>query len=162
MLTMSKIFKPGLLLLLAGLANAQNSAPNPYETIEGWAELPDGRVWGATSAIYPANDGKHIWVAERCGTNLCVGSDVDPVLLYDQEGNVVKSFGAGMITWPHGMFVDVDDNVWIADAVGYAPVPEGIGHTIMKFSPDGELCWLPRMVPYLSLTVMTRAATTGS
>ena len=136
---MSKIFKLGLLLLLAGLANAQNSAPNPYETIEGWAELPDGRVWGATSAIYPANDGKHIWVAERCGTNLCVGSDVDPVLLYDQEGNVVKSFGAGMITWPHGMFVDVDDNVWIADAVGYAPVPEGIGHTIMKFSPDGEL-----------------------
>lgn len=136
---MSKIFKSVLLLLLAGLANAQNSAPNPYETIEGWAELPDGRVWGATSAIYPANDGKHIWVAERCGTNLCVGSDVDPVLLYDQEGNVVKSFGAGMITWPHGMFVDVDDNVWIADAVGYAPVPEGIGHTIMKFSPDGEL-----------------------
>ncbi len=139
MLMMSKIFKSVLLLLLAGLANAQNSAPNPYETIEGWAELPDGRVWGATSAIYPANDGKHIWVAERCGTNLCVGSDVDPVLLYDQEGNVVKSFGAGMITWPHGMFVDVDDNVWIADAVGYAPVPEGIGHTIMKFSPDGEL-----------------------
>lgn len=136
---MSKIFKSVLLLLLAGLANAQNSAPNPYETVEGWAELPDGRVWGATSAIYPANDGKHIWVAERCGTNLCVGSDVDPVLLYDQEGNVVKSFGAGMITWPHGMFVDVDDNVWIADAVGYAPVPEGIGHTIMKFSPDGEL-----------------------
>jgi len=136
---MSKIIKTGLLLLLAGLANAQNNAPNPYETIEGWAELPDGRVWGATSAIYPANDGKHIWVAERCGTNLCVGSDVDPVLLYDQEGNVVKSFGAGMITWPHGMFVDVDDNVWIADAVGYAPVPEGIGHTIMKFSPDGEL-----------------------
>ncbi len=139
MLMMSKIFKSVLLLLLAGLANAQNSAPNPYETVEGWAELPDGRVWGATSAIYPANDGKHIWVAERCGTNLCVGSDVDPVLLYDQEGNVVKSFGAGMITWPHGMFVDVDDNVWIADAVGYAPVPEGIGHTIMKFSPDGEL-----------------------
>lgn len=120
-------------------ALAQNDAPNPYETIEGWAKLPDNREWGATSAIYPANDGKHIWIAERCGTNLCVGSDVDPVLLYDQDGNVVKSFGAGMITWPHGMYVDADDNVWIADAVGYAPVPEGIGHTIMKFSPDGEL-----------------------
>lgn len=124
---------------LTGIASAQNGAPNPYETIEGWAALPDGRVWGSTSAIYPANDGKHIWVAERCGSNLCVGSDVDPVLLYDQDGNVVKSFGSGMITWPHGMHVDADDNVWIADAVGYAPVPEGIGHTIMKFSPDGEL-----------------------
>lgn len=128
-----------LLVLLAGLAKAQNSAPNPYTTVEGWAKLPDGRSWGATSAVFPANDGKHIWVAERCGANLCVGSDLDPVLLFDENGNVVRSFGAGMITWPHGIFVDADDNVWIADAVGYAPVPDGVGHTIMKFSPDGEL-----------------------
>ena len=126
-------------LITAASAVAQNSAPNPYETIEGWAELPDGREWGATSAVYPTNDGTHIWVAERCGANLCVGSDVDPVLLYDLDGNVVRSFGAGMITWPHGIFVDADDNVWIADAVGYAPVPDGVGHTVMKFSPEGEL-----------------------
>ena len=126
-------------MLLASVAGAQNNAPNPYETIEGWAKLPAGREWGATSAIYPANDGEHIWIAERCGANLCVDSDVDPVMLFDKNGNVVKSFGAGMIVWPHGMYVDADDNVWIADAVGYAPVPEGVGHTIMKFSPDGEL-----------------------
>ena len=105
----------------------------------GWGELPDGREWGATSAIYPANDGRHIWVAERCGANLCVGSDVDPVLLFDLEGNLVRSFGAGLIAWPHGIFVDADDNVWIADAVGYAPVPDGWGHVVYKFSPEGEL-----------------------
>ena len=120
-------------------ASAQNDAPNPYKTIENWAKLPAGRVWGATSAVYPANDGKHIWIAERCGANLCVGSDLDPVLLYDESGNVVRSFGAGLITWPHGITVDAEDNVWIADAVGYAPVPEGVGHTVMKFSPQGEL-----------------------
>lgn len=120
-------------------AGAQNNAPNPYKTIENWAKLPAGRVWGATSAVYPANDGKHIWIAERCGANLCVGSDLDPVLLYDESGNVVRSFGAGLITWPHGITVDAEDNVWIADAVGYAPVPEGVGHTVMKFSPQGEL-----------------------
>jgi sugar lactone lactonase YvrE len=125
--------------LLSSMAAAQNSAPNPYETIVGWAELPDNRVWGATSAVFPANDSKHIWVAERCGANLCIGSDLDPVLLFDEDGRVVKSFGAGKITWPHGIFVDADDNVWIADAVGYAPVPDGVGHTVMKFSPDGEL-----------------------
>ncbi len=141
---MNRLIKTSLRLVICVLAStgivfAQNNAPNTYRTIEGWAKLPDGREWGATSAIYPANDGKHIWVAERCGSNLCVGSDVDPVLLYDPDGNVVRSFGSGMITWPHGMYVDADDNVWIADAVGYAPVPEGIGHTIMKFSPDGEL-----------------------
>ena len=102
--------------LLSGIAGAQNHAPNPYKTIEGWAKLPDGREWGATSAIYPANDGKHIWIAERCGANLCVGRKLNPVLLFDQNGRAV-----------------------IADAVGYAPVPEGVGHTVMKFSPDGKL-----------------------
>lgn len=128
-----------LLGLLASMSQAQNSAPNPYRTVEGWARLPAGRTWGATSAIFPANDGRHIWVAERCGANLCVDSDLDPVLLFDENGNVVRSFGASMITWPHGIFVDADDNVWIADAVGYAPVPDGVGHTVMKFSPDGKL-----------------------
>ena len=140
---MSKKIRIGCALVavvMCALAvHAQNTAPNPYRAIEGWAKLPDGRTWGATSAIYPANDGKNIWVAERCGTNLCVDSGVDPVLLFDPMGNVVKSFGAGMIVWPHGIYVDGDDNVWIADAVGYAPVPDGVGHVILKFSPDGKL-----------------------
>lgn len=118
---------------------AENMAPNPYTAIKGWGELPDGREWGSTSAIYPTNDGKHIWVAERCGANVCVGSDVDPVLLYDLDGNLVRSFGAGLIAWPHGIYVDADDNVWIADANGYADIPEGWGHVIYKFSPQGEL-----------------------
>jgi sugar lactone lactonase YvrE len=126
-------------LSLATVAAAQNHAPNPYKTIESWAKLPDGREWGATSAVYPAPDGKHIWVAERCGANLCVESDVDPVLLFDESGKLVRSFGAGMIAWPHGIFVDAEGNVWLADAVGYAPVPEGWGHVVYKFSEDGEL-----------------------
>lgn len=128
-----------LAMIGSSVASAQNSAPNPYTTVENWATLPDGRVWGATSAIFPANDGKHMWIAERCGANLCVGSDLDPIVLFNQEGVALRSFGAGMIVWPHGIFVDADDNVWITDAVGYAPVPEGVGHTVMKFSSDGEL-----------------------
>ncbi len=128
-----------LCTFLVAAAAAQNHAPNPYRTIEGWATLPDNREWGASSAIFPAPDGKHMWIAERCGANLCVDSDVDPVLLFDANGKTVKSFGAGIIAWPHGMFVDADGNVWITDAVGYAPVPDGWGHVVLKFSPDGEL-----------------------
>ncbi len=135
----SQAFCVALLMALGGAVLAQNHAPNPYETIAGWAKLPEGRQWGAISAIYPAQDGKHIWIAERCGANVCVGSDVDPVMLFDPAGNVVRSFGAGLIAWPHGMHVDPQGNVWIADAVGYAPVPEGWGHVIYKFSPTGEL-----------------------
>jgi DNA-binding beta-propeller fold protein YncE len=44
-----------------------------------------------------------------------------------------------MFAWPHGMFVDDAGNVWVTDAVGYAPVPDGWGHVIYKFSPTGEL-----------------------
>lgn len=128
-----------LAFLTAVPALGQNSAPNPFRTVEDWATLPDGREWGALSAIYTAKDGRHIWLGERCGANLCVESDVDPILLFDSSGTVVKSFGSGMIAWPHGMFVDADGNVWVADAVGYAPVPEGWGHVVYKFSPEGEL-----------------------
>jgi sugar lactone lactonase YvrE len=113
---------------------------NTYQLADSvWGELPDGRSYGAVSAIYPTPDGRGVWVAERCGANLCVESDVDPVLLFDLEGRLVRSFGAGLFAWPHGMHVDHEGNVWITDAVGYAPVPDGWGHVIYKFSPEGEL-----------------------
>jgi len=118
---------------------AQPCVDTPYTAEPGWGKLPAGREWGATSAIYPTNDGKGIWVGERCGANLCAGSNLDPVLLFDLDGNLVRSFGAGLIAWPHDVYVDHEDNVWVADAVGYAPVPEGWGHVVLKFSPEGEL-----------------------
>ncbi len=127
-------------MLLTGMsANAQNGAPNTYTSEGAWATLPDARPWGATSAIYPTPDGKHIWVAERCGANLCVESKVDPILLYDTNGKLVQKFGAGLMAWPHGMHVDYEGNVWVTDAVGYAPVPDGWGHIVLKFSPKGEV-----------------------
>ncbi|MBI1358517.1 MAG: hypothetical protein GC160_29625 [Acidobacteria bacterium] len=141
---MQNAFHRALILLLAvgSLATAQNHAPNPYRVEEGWAKPPAGRAWGASSAVYPAPDGERIWAADRCGANLCVGSDLDPVFLFDKSGEVVRSFGKGLISWPHGMFVDKEGNVWIADAVGAEPshlVPAGWGHVIYKFSPEGEL-----------------------
>ena len=80
--------------IAAGFANealAQNDASNPYRTLESWAELPDGRTWGATSAVYATRDGSgNIWVAERCGENSCVGKDdVDTVLLFDPSGKLI-------------------------------------------------------------------------
>lgn len=130
----------GAALLAAAGACAENLAPNPYRVAAApFGELPDGRTWGATSAIYPAADGRHVWVAERCGANSCVDSDVDPVLLFRPDGTLVRSFGKGLFAWPHGMFVDGEGNVWVADATGYRPVPDGYGHVVYKFSPEGEL-----------------------
>jgi len=126
----------GLIAVGPQSTKAQMTLPNPYRAVAGWAKLD--RPWGATSAVYPDGNG-NIWVADRCGANLCVDSDLDPVMLFGPDGSLIRSFGAGQIVWPHGIFVDADGNVWIADAVGYAPVPEGVGHVILKYSPEGEL-----------------------
>jgi sugar lactone lactonase YvrE len=116
-----------------------NSGPNPYETIVGWAKLPEGRTWGSTSAVDIDRDGKSIWVAERCGANTCVGSNVDTVLKFDETGKLVKSFGAGMFVFPHGLHVDFEGNIWVVDGQPLASPTRTAGHQIYKFSPEGKV-----------------------
>src|ERR1700722_16198591 len=88
--------------------------PKPYRTIEGWAQLPDGRKWGSTSAVEIDKDGKSIWVAERCGANGCLDRttgeimNIPTILKFDASGKLVTSFGAGMMIFPHGIYVDKD------------------------------------------------------
>ena len=125
------------LLATSSVAYAQNPAPNPYRTVEGvWAPLPDGREWGSTSLVEVSPDGETIWAVDRCGENTCVGhDDLDVVFQFDKDGNMLKRWGAGMFVWPHGIDVDDDGNVWIADARG-----EGDrGHQVIKFSSDGDV-----------------------
>jgi DNA-binding beta-propeller fold protein YncE len=136
-----------LLIIISGVMVSMMSASllaqgNSYQRGAGsFVNLPAGRSWGAVSAIhYAGND--TVWVAERCGGNRgpqsCVDRlEVDPIMLVDTDGNILKSFGAGMFVWPHGIFVDDDDNVWVTD--GATSVERGIGNQVHKFSADGEL-----------------------
>lgn len=116
-------------------AQPADSQANPYRTVEGWAKMPEGRTWGATSAVDVAPDGKSIWVGERCGANTCAGSSLPPILLFDESGRLAKSFGAGVLVWPHGIHVDRSGNVWVTDARSR----DGRGNQVFKFSPDGKL-----------------------
>ncbi len=94
-----------------------NDLPNPYQTVESYFKLPPDRKFGATSAIEIDKDGKTIWVAERCGGNSgCLANPlVDPILHFDENGNFMRSFGAGLFSSPHGIFVDKDGNIWVTD-----------------------------------------------
>ena len=106
----------------------------PIESVEGWAKLPAGRPWGSTAAVdVDAND--HIWVAERCGANSCAGSNLAPIFEFDQSGQLLRSFGAGLFVFPHGIAVDKEGNVWVTDGQG----KDGKGHQVFKFSPDGKV-----------------------
>ena len=77
--------------------NAKNDLPNPYRTVEGWAKMPEGRTWGSTSSVDIDKDGTSVWVGERCGTNSCLSSTLDPVLKFDKNGALEKSFGSGLV-----------------------------------------------------------------
>ena len=124
-----------LCALGASVIVQNNSQPNPYQTIENWAKLPEGRTWGSTSAVEIDRDGKSIWVAERCGANSCAGKTDDPILHFDASGKLIKSFGSGLFLQPHGIVVDQDDNVWITDN----QARDGKGFQVIKFSPDGKV-----------------------
>jgi sugar lactone lactonase YvrE len=64
-----------------------------------------------------------------------VGSNLPPIIKFDRSGKYVTSFGAGMFVFPHGMHIDRDGNVWVADGAG----KDGKGHQVTKFSPDGKI-----------------------
>jgi sugar lactone lactonase YvrE len=123
------------LLLTVFAAAAAFAQPNPYTTIEHWATLPDGRVWGSTSAVDIDRDGRSVWVAERCGANTCEGRNDAPILKFDASGKLVTSFGAGMLLFPHGICVDKAGNIWVTD--GHAK--DGKGFQVFKFSPKGKV-----------------------
>lgn len=144
-------------VLALGVSQAQQPVtdlPNPYRTAEGWAKMPEGRTWGATSAVEIDRDGKSIWVAERCGANSCLNSDLPVVLKFDASGTLVASFARGLMVFPHGIHVDRDGNIWVTDgqdnrprrargAPPDSPLPpmpaKLVGHQVFKFSPDGRL-----------------------
>ncbi|MFN7980514.1 MAG: hypothetical protein U0Q11_01520 [Vicinamibacterales bacterium] len=108
-----------------------NDAPNPYKTIENFFKLPDGREWGSTSLVDIDKNGKDIWAVDRCGANSCVSDPAtgalnpeDIIFKFDgKTGAILERFGGGMITMPHGLYVDKDDNVWVTDNADNAPRP---------------------------------------
>jgi sugar lactone lactonase YvrE len=131
-----------ILFVALGLSGAAFAVQdNPYRAVPDWAQLPSGRTWGATSAVDIDPDGRSVWVAERCGANSCVSSDLPAVVKFDPSGKAVHSFGGGMFAFPHGFHVDGEGNVWVVDGIplGSGTPPAGKGHTVVKFSPEGKV-----------------------
>ncbi len=124
---------------------AQSVANNPYHAVHGWESMPNGWKLGVPSGIFPDPDGRHLWILSRCGANHCANSNQDAIFKFDLDGNVVKSFGAGMFSFPHGFFLDHEGYLWVTegapagDAREVEGLKRGLGHQVFKLDQDGEI-----------------------
>jgi DNA-binding beta-propeller fold protein YncE len=85
--------------------------------------MPAGWKLGRVSGVTSDAEGD-VYVLHR-------GSDADPVVVFDRKGTrMIRSWGRGMFTKPHGIRVDPQGDVWITD-VG--------DHRVLKFSREGRL-----------------------
>ncbi len=113
----------------------RNDLPQPYRTTRDWGQLPAGATkWSAVTAVEPAPDGS-IYVVHRCFANSCAGRMEAPIVKYDANGRILKSWGEGLFIFPHGATVDRDGNLWVTDAGGGS----GKGHQVFKFSSEGKV-----------------------
>jgi DNA-binding beta-propeller fold protein YncE len=119
--------------------------PNPAPVVtRNWGQLPSGRKWGTTAGIDIDPTDGNVWAYERCGAGTagggpvdCDNTPLDPIFKFDRKtGAVLANIGKGVMVTPHGIAVDKQGNVWIADFAGNK---EGTkGHQVHKFSPKGE------------------------
>lgn len=82
--------------------------------------LPTG--WEYVDVAGVAVDSRqHVYVFNR-GTH--------PLVVFDQQGHFLKTWGQGMFRRPHGITIAPDDTLFLTD---------DLGHTVQRFTADGEL-----------------------
>ena len=91
-----------------------------YRVVENWAKLPDRWEFRDVAAV--ACDSKdRVYVFNR---------GEHPMMVFDRDGNFLRSWGEGLFSRAHGIHIDGDDNLYCTD--------DG-DHTVRKISTDGKV-----------------------
>jgi len=90
-----------------------------YRVVEGWGK----------HFYSPFVDVVGLGVDSKDQVYIFIRGGIDPVLVFDSEGNFIRSWGRDTFSWPHGLLVGLDDSVYCTDG----------DHTVRKFTPDGKL-----------------------
>ena len=99
------------------------AAPKLPLTAKPFPFVPPNEGWalGIVTAVRMDTNGE-IYVLQR-------GPKADPVLVLDKDGHVLRSWGSGLFTTPHGLRIDPQGNVWTVD---------GGSSMVLKFTKQGE------------------------
>jgi DNA-binding beta-propeller fold protein YncE len=128
-------------------ARSQSAAPPTFRFDPTWPkELPNN--WLVGNVVGVGVDSKdNIWITHRPASQ--AGAEkTPPVLVFDQAGNLIKSWGGSggpgyeWGTQAHGLYVDYQDNVWVGFGGGLPYDIKSKATTdnahILKFTADGK------------------------
>src|SRR5271170_2845268 len=91
-----------------------------YRVNAEWAKLPDG--WSLKEAGgVGVDDNDNVYVFNR---------GEHPMIVFDRQGNFLRSWGEGLFHRAHGLHVDAHDNLYCTD--------DG-DHTVRKCTTDGKV-----------------------
>ena len=91
-----------------------------YEVVDDWLKLPTGWTFGRVTGVA---------VDSQDRVHLCQQAQDPPVLVFDPDGNYIRSWGTGSVVEPHTIYVGPDDVLYLADRGA---------HVASKFTLDGE------------------------
>ena len=96
------------------------SGEHRYRVVENWAQLPEG--WEFKDAAAVACDSKdRVYVFNR---------GEHPMMVFDREGNFLKSWGEGSYPRAHGLHIDANDILYLTDDAG---------HVVRKCTTEGKV-----------------------
>ncbi|MBI4525873.1 MAG: hypothetical protein HY695_18915 [Deltaproteobacteria bacterium] len=102
------------------MAAIMGSGEFRYEVIEGWGKLPEGWSYREVAAVgVDGNDQVYIFSRGE-----------HPIIVFDREGNFLRSWGEGVFTRAHGITMGPDDSIYCTD--------DG-DHTVRKCALDGRI-----------------------
>jgi DNA-binding beta-propeller fold protein YncE len=96
------------------------SGEHRYRVVENWAKLPD--KWELMDVAAVAVDSKdQVYVFNR---------GEHPMIVFDRQGNFLRSWGEGVFKRAHGLHIDAHDNLYCTD--------DG-DHTVRRCTPMGKV-----------------------
>ena len=91
-----------------------------YEVIENWGKLPDGWHYGEVAAVgVDSKDNVYVFARSE-----------HPMMVFDRDGNLLRSWGEGLFRRAHGLHIGPDDTIYCTD--------DG-DHTVRRMTPEGKM-----------------------